>query len=101
MKITIEIDPVTAAAQVTGPVIAQGDSPSQAAAKTTQGAALSAGAFEGITPESITPALAPRRTTPPDSLTGSAPPSPHPDNFGLPFGENQSVGVFDAGPPRS
>lgn len=86
MRLTIDFDPSTGAASLTGPGVgASGSGVTPATA--TPGAltgALDAGAYSGIAPQAP-PTGAPLQTTAPGMTAGTAaaPPAPHSDTFGL------------------
>jgi hypothetical protein len=99
MKVTIELDPTTAAVQTLHPLAAAGGAILGAGAQpAAESVALDAGACAGLPPEQpLAPAASESgaaRTTP----AMGPPPPPHPDTFGLaphagPGGNGQDAGT--------
>lgn len=99
MRITIDIDPSTAIANVTSSISAPAAAITQAATQpVAQGVALSAGtslvADSGEGASTLLPQNTPAGITAGES---AAPPTPHPDSFGLAFGMRLSEEGLSAG----
>jgi hypothetical protein len=101
MKITIELDPTTAAVQTISPAPPGGMAIPRAAEPAAESAGLDAGACAGLPPEQPISPAAPQRGSTGIAPAVGPPPRPHPDTFGLtssaaPHGNGQ-----DAGPAKS